>query len=104
MMLSFKRVCVLFIGCQYYMMMLSFKRVCVLFNGCEYYIAWIRQPEPRDVHDLCFVSARTIKGIIIMCVFVCKCVNVCICAPKSLGLSSPGLLCPRPFWHYGVLT
>jgi hypothetical protein len=72
------------------MMMLSFKRVCVLFNGCEYYIAWIRQPEPRDVHDVC--------------VFVCKCVNVCICAPKSLGLSSPGLLCPRPFWHYGVLT
>ena len=39
-----------------------------------------------------------------ICLCVSLCVNVYICALMSRGLSVPGLLCPCPFLHSGLMT
>ena len=63
----------------------------MVFNSVSSTPQWIRQPEPRDMPDV-----------------LCFCVNACICALKSRGLLTPGLLCTCPFYlafgHFDALA
>jgi hypothetical protein len=59
---------------------------------CVVYWYSIQQPLNR--------SGYASQSRVVCTMYVCLCVNVCICVLKSRGISFPGRICPCPLWHF----